>query len=82
MWRPGLCCILSKKGNQTMWGYGHWMHGGMGWPMLVGGGIWLLVLVAVAMLLWLALRPREGGRDSQARELLDARYARGEIGRD
>lgn len=44
---------------------------------------WLLVLVALVLLiryLWLAT-PRLTGRNS-ARELLDERYARGEIGKE
>ncbi|CAG0983336.1 hypothetical protein GEOBC_01953 [Geobacteraceae bacterium] len=63
-----------------MWGYDH--GGG-----LMGIGMLLLWLLPVALLVWLFARAAagRGGRDEtrrSPREILDARYARGEIGRD
>lgn len=66
-----------------MWGYDH--GGG-----LMGIGMLLLWLVPIALLVWLFARLAAGrnGRDAESRwsgsprEMLDARYARGEIGRE
>ena len=63
-----------------MWGYGH------GWGMPFFGGGPIVVLAIVAGILYLLLR--EGGplhgrfpgaRSDSAREILDQRYARGEL---
>ena len=53
----------------------------------MGIGMLLLWLLPVALLVWLFARAAagRGGRDEtrrSPREILDARYARGEIGRD
>ena len=63
-----------------MWGYDH----GAG---LMGFGMVLLWLIPIALLGWLFAKAASGrgGKDEapqSAREILDARYARGEIGRD
>lgn len=63
-----------------MWGYDH----GAG---LMGFGMLLLWLIPIALLGWLFAKAVSGrdGKDQapqSAREILDARYARGEIGRD
>ena len=60
---------------------------GMGWGGMVWGWLFLAVLVVGVVLLVIALvRGRNGGRAQQpatgrsrAREILDERYARGEI---
>ncbi len=63
-----------------------WLHmGGWGWGMAIFGLVFMvLIVVFVAWLIWLATRRsgsfRDGGRD--AVDLLDERYARGEIDRD
>jgi putative membrane protein len=63
-----------------MWGYDH--GGG-----LMGIGMILLWLIPIALLVWLFAKAASGrsGKDAtqqSPREILDARYARGEIGRD
>jgi len=63
-----------------MWGYGH--GGG-----LMGIGMILVWLLPIALLVWLFARAASGRSDNNEaqqspREILDARYARGEIGRD
>lgn len=75
-----------------MWGYGpDWgmMHGG-GWAGPFGMIIWLLfVVLAVAAVAWLvraiphagAVQPRTERR-AAGLEVLDERYAKGEIQRD
>jgi putative membrane protein len=74
-----------------MMGFGHGMVGLGGWGLL--GGIFLLVLlfvvlVAVALLIIWAWRrstspaSRAMGASPSAREILEMRYARGELTRD
>lgn len=63
-----------------MWGYDH--GGG-----LMGIGMILLWLIPIVLLVWLFAKAASGrtGKDEtrrSPREILDARYARGEIGRD
>ncbi len=72
-----------------MWGYGH------DWGMMGGWGggafnmiIWPLVLVALVIgAIWFVRSPSYGGagqlpRRSSALDILEERYARGEINRD
>lgn len=60
------------------WMPGMWMPG----FMLMGGFLWLAVLVAAgAGVWWLIRQPRSAPRDS-ALEILRERYARGEISRE
>jgi len=66
-----------------MWGdHSEWMWG-MGGSMGLG---WILILVAIAVVIWLFVRgPLSGGVPTGQRSALDIlkeRYARGEIGRD
>ena len=60
-----------------MYGFGM----GNGW---FGMGLWWIVIVAVVVwLAWMAVRGRDGAaRGESALEVLNKRYARGEIGRD
>ncbi len=70
-------------------GYG-WMHDGGAWlGMGLHGLLWFLVLAGIAVaVVWamrLATRPSFAGPDvagQNGRDLLDARYARGEIDRE
>jgi len=70
-------------GCGNMWGYGNMMGwGGGGFGMI----IWFVILIAiVAGIIWLL---RSGGgqlslpRRSSALDILEERYARGEINRD
>lgn len=67
------------------WGMMGWGNGGF-WPL--GMIIWLIIIVAIiAFVSWAVsgrfLRSRdEGGGVSSALDVLEQRYARGEIGRD
>ena len=71
-----------------MWHNGWGMYGGWGlWPL--GPLFWLVVIVAViALVTWFVRSParseatRREERRSRGLEILDERYARGEIGRD
>jgi putative membrane protein len=65
-------------------GYGYGMYG-MGAAMWTG---WILILIVIAVLVVLLVRgtsagsPGSPGRESRAREILEERYARGEISTD
>ena len=64
-------------------GLGH--MGGWGWGMTIFGWLFMtMVVVLVGWLIWSTTRRAEpGGRTvSRAGELLDERYARGELNRD
>jgi putative membrane protein len=74
-----------------MWGYGPGMMGyggyGIGGGMVFGGILWIVFLAAIAYIFIRLLRGEgyEGfgsNRRSAALDLLEERYARGEIGRD
>jgi putative membrane protein len=66
-----------------MWGYGHaW---GLGWGMGFGFIFWLVIIgVIVAGVAWFVRsQPLAGGqRGSTSLEVLEERYARGEINRE
>ena len=79
-----------------MWGHGSgWMMGygsgwgGSGWMMIVGGRFWLVLLaLGVAGVMWFVrASPRRGPpspspeRNYPPLEILEQRYARGEIDR-
>ena len=68
-------------GNGMMYGY----HFGMGW-MLLGLVFWIFVIVcAVLLVLWIIGRSGRGKRgkeEDSAMEILNRRYARGEITRE
>ncbi len=63
-----------------------WDHmGGWGWGMMFFGWLFMVALVAlIGWAIWSATRRPEptGGHEGRARQLLDERYARGEIDRD
>jgi putative membrane protein len=67
---------------------GDW--GGIGWSGMGFGVVFmllfwvLLILGIVALIRWLLTRPspNQGGRDKASLELLQERYARGEIDRE
>ena len=72
-------------------GYGYGSHGGMmGWGGFWPFGmiIWLILILAIIALISWAVSARssrrryEGADSSSALDLLERRYARGEIGRD
>jgi putative membrane protein len=77
-----------------MWGYGPhagWMSGhGFGYGFgLIHLVVWLVILIAiVAGVVWLVRSmapgavPQAGGRRSAGLDVLEERYARGEINRD
>ncbi len=69
-----------------MWGPGHGMGGwGGGWMPFGGIGFLLLVIVAVLVIggiIRSVARPSERAPRAETLDLLDARYARGEIDRE
>src|SRR5579859_3950537 len=74
--------VAERKGTGMMWGYGF----GWGWFMMVFGGVlWIAVLVVLvwALLRWFERKGRATGSStpagSSALEILNQRYARGEI---
>lgn len=68
-----------------MWMHGNWIMGPgweMGWLMPFGG-VWFLILVAVVIAVLLSRSSRHHApQRSTALDLLEQRYAKGEIGRD
>ncbi|TGY88632.1 SHOCT domain-containing protein [Marinicauda algicola] len=58
-------------------GWGHGLFGGV-WMIL----FWGVIIAAPALLVWLAVRGSRRGRQQSAREILEERYARGEIDAD
>lgn len=64
--------------------YGSWMHG----SGMFGGGLvmilmWLVpIALIVALIVFLTKRPGFGSREKTSLDILTARYARGEIGKD
>lgn len=65
-----------------MWTHWDWMMG-PGWTMwwlMPFGGFWFLIIVAVLLAVLFARQPRHSR--STALDLLEQRYAKGEIGRD
>ena len=76
-------------GPYGMMGYGGWGSGG--WMMLFGGIFWLVLLVlAVTAIVWIVRTPwhshfpppPRADRGSAGLDILEERYARGEINRD
>jgi putative membrane protein len=68
-----------------MSGAGSWMGGmmPMGGGLMLVGLVWLALLVAAgAAIVWLTLRGRGRQTDPKARQVLDVRYARGELDRE
>lgn len=67
-----------------MWGYMQDMHGGWGW--FAGSGmllLWVLVVLGVfALAKWLFGGGTRPASDRRPLDLLEERYARGEIGRE
>jgi putative membrane protein len=78
--------------SATAWAQGSWqMHDGMGWgwggmwigPLFMIGLLALLIAGIVALMRWIGGGSSQGGaRVRTAREILDERYARGEIDRE
>lgn len=65
---------------------GGWSHmGGWGWGMAISGWLFMMLLVSLlGWLIWSAARQPESSNDDRrdAGDILDARYARGDIDRD
>ncbi len=63
-----------------------WDHmGSWGWGMMLFGWLFMVALIAfVGWAIWSTVRPQDprGAGESRASQLLDERYARGEIDRN
>ena len=59
-----------------MYGFEHF---GMGWWMVL---LWLVPILLVALVILYCIRGRNGKPERTALDILEARYARGEIDRD
>ena len=62
-----------------MFGFEHFGMGGGGLGMVL---FWILPVLLVVLLVRYFVRERDGKREPSALEILEARYARGEIDRD
>ena len=58
-----------------MWGSEHY---GMGWGMIL---VWLVPILLIALVILYGIRDRNGKPERTALDILEARYARGEIDR-
>jgi putative membrane protein len=56
-----------------MWAF---EHGAMGWGMIF---VWLVPIVLLALVILYGVRGRNGNRDRSPLDILEERYARGEI---
>lgn len=68
-----------------MWNHGAYGMGWMMWVMMIGGLVLLVVLVAAIVWAGVAFSRRDTappGEQSNARRILDERFARGEIDED
>ncbi|SFC74887.1 putative membrane protein [Halobiforma haloterrestris] len=69
--------------HDGMWNDGHMAGLGVwGWGMMLGGLLWMALLVAIPVyfIYWLAIRSQTDGRSADsALAILQERYARGEI---
>jgi putative membrane protein len=66
-----------------MFGFDHFGMGLGGLGMVLGMVlVWLLPILLVVLLVRYRVRDREGKREPSAKEILEARYARGEIEQD
>lgn len=52
---------------------------GMGWGMIL---VWLVPILLVALVIFYGIRGRNGKPERTALDILEARYARGEIDRE
>lgn len=59
-----------------MWGFEHY---GMGWGMIL---VWVVPILLVALVMLYGIRGRNGKPERTALDILEARYARGEIDRE
>ena len=69
--------LAQRAGDNDGWGH---MDGwGGGWMWLWGTLMMLSWVAIIAAAVWLFSRSRDGSQPSRAREILDERYARGEL---
>lgn len=72
----GPLALAQSQGSDGFWGH-------MGGNGMWGGGMmfvfWLMVLVLVVALLWWLIGSSRRGGAADAREILDRRFAKGEI---
>ncbi len=74
-----LTLVIAGRGRSGD-GWFHHMDGwGGGWMWLWGTLMMLSWVVIIAAAVWFIMRSRTDSRSSRAREILEERYARGEI---
>jgi len=73
-----LTVLAPPAGNGDGW-WGHMDGWGGGWMWLWGTLMMLSWVVIIAAAVWAVSRSRDGDRTSRAREILEERYARGEL---
>lgn len=73
-----LSVLAQRAGDDDGW-WGHMDGWGGGWMWLWGTLMMLSWVAIIAAAVWFVGRSRDGARTSRAREILDERYARGEL---
>ena len=76
----GSIAALFAQTDDGWWG--HMSGWGGGWMWLWGTLMMLTWVAVIAAAVWLVARSLGDGRPSRAREILDERYARGELTTD
>lgn len=73
-----LSVLARRAGDNDDW-WGHMDGWGGGWMWLWGTLMMLSWVAIIAAAVWVVSRSRDGTRPNRAREILDERYARGEL---
>jgi putative membrane protein len=71
--------VLAQRARDNDDWWGHMDGWGGGWMWLWGTLMMLSWVAIIAAAVWFLSRSRDGTRPSRAREILDERYARGEL---
>ncbi len=71
--------LLAQRAGDNDGRWGHMDGWGGGWMWLWGTLMMLSWVAIIAAAVWALSRSRDGARTSRAREILDERYASGEL---